>query len=210
MLFHGGLGELAGQALDIGVRQEVGGVKGFKPSSVLSFMMKLGNYPLPQRLFRARLPGRHPMGTASDLLDQSSKFIAGLEEWNSFGGHFDPSAGFRIPSDAGPPRPSPETAETADLDFVAALDGAHHGVEDEFHYHPGFLSRNLHHARNFLNQICFRQNRRPASPCMSMPDATRRHGGGQSPSLLFPQSALLRARRGRAFSKRATQAHGVA
>ena len=93
----------------------------------------------------------------SEFHHHVAQFFAGLEEWNSLGGYFDPYPGFGIATDTPLPLPRPESAEASYLNLVTALDRMHHAIEDVFYDNGSFLLRQRRDSGHLVNQICFCQ-----------------------------------------------------
>src|SRR3984957_7736888 len=114
-----------------------------------------------------RRPGSGIASLAADIHDVLQLF-AGFEIRNFLRGNLDAGTGFRIQPDARLALTGAETAETANLDLIAAAKRAHDTVEDRFHDDFGFLPGHLDNSRDLFNQIGF--GHRP--PLVSLPNST--------------------------------------
>src|SRR6516165_11993939 len=84
-------------------------------------------------------------------VDEVLEFLAGFEERNLLGRHFDLFAGLGVPSHAPAALARAETAEAADFDFVAFLESIDDALKNSFHDGLRFLARKLRNAEDLLD-----------------------------------------------------------
>src|SRR5207249_649615 len=94
--------------------------------------------------------------SSGGVIDDVLQFFTGLEIGNLFGGNFHARAGLWVPSYTRLPLPRPETAESADLNLIAAAQGTNDAVEDRLHYHFSLFPGHFNHSGDFFNQVRFR------------------------------------------------------
>src|SRR5678816_1681485 len=102
---------------------------------------------------RRRLRSLDGLGGFGFAVDQFLEFLAGLEVGNLLRRHIHLVAGLRITSLARLALPQPKTAEPAQLDLLAAVQGfddaPEHRVDDDFRV----LLGEIRHARHFLDEF---------------------------------------------------------
>jgi hypothetical protein len=100
------------------------------------------------RLFAARRC-RLRFGTIHEVF----QFLAGFKERNFLGGHFHFRARFRIAAHSPAPFPRAKTAESADLNLLALLQGADDAIENGFDDGLRLLAGKFSDAQDFLDKV---------------------------------------------------------
>jgi len=88
-------------------------------------------------------------------VDHILQFLAGLEKRYFLGRDFNTVPSLRVSPNPGLTLASAETAEAANLDFVAHVQRAHNTVEDGFYNYFAIFTRQLSQTGNFFDQISF-------------------------------------------------------
>src|SRR6202030_1648469 len=87
------------------------------------------------------------------------QLFTGLEEGNLLGRHIHFGARLGVTPDAPAPLPGAKASKSADLDFVALLQGLNNALENRLHNRFGLLAREFRDAQYFFDQVCLRQCR---------------------------------------------------
>src|SRR5262249_31693772 len=118
--------------------------------------------PPPGRGFAGRdtEPGSGAFGGGCRLgvVNEVLEFLAGLEEGNALGRHFDLFAGLRIASHAAGALAGAEAAEAANLDLLALLDGFDDAVENGLDDDLRFLAREFGDPQDLFDKVGLRQS----------------------------------------------------
>src|ERR1700688_4538777 len=87
------------------------------------------------------------------------QLFTGLEEGNLLGRYIDFGARLGVTPDAPPPLPGAKASKSADLDFVALLQGLNDALENRLHNCFGLLPRKFRDTQHLFYQVCLRQCR---------------------------------------------------
>src|SRR5260370_18166756 len=91
------------------------------------------------------------------VIHEVLQFFAGFEEGNFLGGHIHFRPGLRIAADSSAAFARAEAAESADLNFLALLQGANDAIENRFDDGLRLLAGKFRDAQNFLDQVGLRE-----------------------------------------------------